>query len=59
MGTMPNLGSGENLNACRVSRIIPEWWVTEEEVCAESLLLLQIGVQGHLNRKTKVWSAFR
>ena len=56
---IPNSGSWESLNTCQVSRIIPEWWVMEEEVCAEDLLLLQIDVQGHLNRETKVWSAFR
>ena len=57
-GMMPNSESWKNLNTCWVSRIIPEWWVMEEEVCAENLLPLQIDVQGYLNHKTKVWSAF-
>ena len=56
---MPNSRSWENLNTCWVSKIIPECWVMEEEVCAENLLLLQIDVQGRLNHETEVWSAFR
>jgi len=51
---MPNLESWEDLNTCCISRITPEWWMMEGEVCAENLILLQIDVQGRLNHKTKV-----
>jgi len=54
---MPNPGLWENLNTCWVSRIIPEYLMMYKEVCY--LLLLQIGVQGHLNYKARIWSAFR
>ena len=51
---MPSSGSWENLNTCLVSRIIPEHLMMYEEVYYESLLLLQISVQGHLNYKVRI-----
>ena len=56
---MPNSRSWENLNTSWVSIIILEHLMMYEEVCYEDLLLLQIGVQGHLNYKARMWSAFR
>ena len=56
---IPDSGSRENLNTCWVSRVTPEWWVMEEEVCSEDFLLLQIGVQEYLDCEAKIWLAFR
>jgi len=56
---IPDSESWKDLDTCWVSRIIPEHLMMYEGVCYESLLLLQIGVQGHLNYKARIWSAFR